>query len=256
MRVLDEDLPSSGLPSRELRAIAVDDREQPDTVAEWAMRIVLVRRPDGRLAERKREHPGKRAAVNLWFIAWGSIIRARDGGLVLGSLAIAPRLSDSAGGTDVAAGITAELLRVLSPARIVSEAVAYIGRADRVLRLIEAAGGRPMPEAQRRAHARIRESRVRPARVPDDDIAMLAARYVALYRRGIRRPLAQLADEFGITVTQARDRIHRARHELGYLTPGTQGRAGAQPTPRLLALINPPGPPETATPVREERNDG
>lgn len=239
LRALDEDLHTDSPPSSELRAVVVEDREQPSLVAEWAMRIILVRRADGRLVERKRERLRKSAMVNQWFIAWGSIIRARDGGLVLGSLSISPRLDDSAERSDVASGISAELLRVLSPARIVSDTVAYLNRIDRGLRLIEAAGGRAAPDAQKRAHARLRQGRARPARVPDDEIAALASRYVTLYRRGIRRPLAQLADEFGITVTQARDRIHRARHELDYLSPGTQGRAGAEPTARLLAITSP-----------------
>ena len=60
----------------------------------------------------------------------------------------------------------------------------------------------------------------------------MAMRYITLYRRGLRHPLPQLAHEFGITRTQARDRIHRARQRR-WLAPGTQRRAGGEPGPRL-----------------------
>jgi hypothetical protein len=43
----------------------------------------------------------------------------------------------------------------------------------------------------------------------------------------------QLAREFGLTTTQVRDRTNQARRR-GYLTPGSRGRAGANPGPRLL----------------------
>jgi hypothetical protein len=229
---------SKGIPSHDLRAQVVSDPDQPETLADFAVSIMLVRR-NGRLQERGPSDRVRRAgAVNLWFVGWGSIGRARDGGLILTSLALAPRLDDSTNGSDVALGITAEVLRVVSPTRLLSQAVSYLRHTERWLEAIERAGGPPAPPAQKRTLRRVRKTHTRRTRTSDDEIATLAARYVTLYRRGIRRPLPQLAEEFGITTTQVRDRIHRARHELGYLTPGKQGRAGAEPTERLLKRKN------------------
>src|SRR5437763_1719018 len=125
LRVLDLDLEAYGVPSSEVRARVVDDRERPSILAEYAASIVLTRR-NGRLAERTpKDRMRRNASVNLWFIAWGSIVRARDGGVVVGSFSLAPRLDDAAPGSDIALGITAELLRVVRPARILAEALAY-----------------------------------------------------------------------------------------------------------------------------------
>jgi hypothetical protein len=122
--------------------------------------------------------------------------------------------------------------------RIITDAVAYLRRTAAVLEATEKVPGfPPTPPAQKEALKRVRETRSRPARVPDDEIAALAARYVTLFRRGLRRPNSQLAAEYGLRSEQVRDRIHRAR-ELGYLTPSKQGRAGGEPTPKLLALWN------------------
>ena len=230
---------SMGIPSPQVRAVVVEDPHQPATLADFAASIVLVRQ-NGRLRERTPGDRMRRAeVVNLWFVGWGSVGRARDGGLILTSLALAPRLDDSTTRSDVGLGITAELLRVVSPTRILSEAVSYLRRTGRWLEAIERAGGPAAPPAQKRALRRVDETRARRTRTSDDDIAMLALRYVMLYRQGVRRLLPQLAEEFGLTTTQVRDRINRARHELGYLTVGKQGRAGAEPTERLLTRSHP-----------------
>ena len=69
----------------------------------------------------------------------------------------------------------------------------------------------------------------------------------SLTLRGNRRPLPQLAGEFGLSRSQARDRIYKARQRQ-YLTGGNQGRAGAGIGPRLKELgWNPPQPDSNAT---------
>lgn len=72
----------------------------------------------------------------------------------------------------------------------------------------------------------------------DDFYRRLALRYLALQderdrtNRGRRGLVRELAAEFDLTPTQARDAVATAR-ELGWLEPGSPGRAGAEPGPRL-----------------------
>jgi hypothetical protein len=254
-RLLGDDLPNqilgapASVPVSEVRALPVDDPDAPDVVADFAARIVLTR--EGRNLRERR--PGDRArrgaAVNLWWIAYGPIVRASDGGLVIGALTLAPRDGTGEVGADVALGVTGEVLRALAPAKILAEAVAYLRRTAAWLDSAEQLRGRPAPEPQKRALARVAAARTRPARVPDDELAWLAARYVVLFRRGVRRPIPQLAAEFGLTREQVRDRVHRAR-EREFLSPGRRGRAGGEPGPRLLARWSPPEPPDSDEPDR------
>jgi hypothetical protein len=240
-RLLDDDLPSQGVPRSEVRAVAVCDPDAPMVIAEFAARLFLTRK-DGRLVERRAGDRVRRAAArNLWWIAYGSLVYAEDGSLVIGSFSIAPQSLSLSESGDVFLGVTADLLRVVSPARIIADAVRYLRTTATLIEGIERflPEAPRAPEVQKEALRRIEAARIRPQRVPDDEIAALAARYVTLYRRGNRRPTAQLAAEFGLTATQVRDRVHRARHELGFLTPGKQGRAGAEPTPKLLARWSP-----------------
>lgn len=62
----------------------------------------------------------------------------------------------------------------------------------------------------------------------------VAVEYLDLYQQGHGRGLLyELAERRGISRNQARDWKRRAV-ELGFLTPGTPGRAGAEPGPRLM----------------------
>ena len=67
----------------------------------------------------------------------------------------------------------------------------------------------------------------------EQEIAAIARQYIALVSGGLRRPLPQIAADFGLTREQARDRVHRAR-VLGYLEKSTPGKVSAQPGPKLL----------------------
>jgi len=234
VRLLDDDIWAGGTPASAVRAIVVSDAKAPEIEAEFAFRLVLIRQ-GRRLRERHRADPRfrRRSRVNLWWIGWGHLERAADGAVVIGSLAIAPRHRDDSPRSDVALGVTAEVLRTVSPARILAEAVAHIEISARGLEAIESRGGPAMPDAQRTVLERVKSARPR-RRVPDEEIEAIANRYLALYRSGVKRPLPEIANEFGITREKARDRVHRAR-KMGFLTGGTQGRAGASPGPNLPA---------------------
>ncbi len=75
----------------------------------------------------------------------------------------------------------------------------------------------------------------------EDDYAERALEYLEALRRAPRSPLAWLEEKYrsrGHVVTRAwlRDMVHGARVQ-GFLTPGTQGRAGAEPTEKLEAWL-------------------
>lgn len=259
-RLLGDDLPNQllgappSVPVSDVRAIAVDDAREPAVVADFAARIMLTRSGTTLRERRPGDRTRRAAAANLWWIAWGPIVRASDGGLVIGSLSIAPHQRSAREATDVALGVTGELLRALAPAKILADAVTYLRRTTHWLDVAESQGHPAAPEAQKRALARVAGSRTRPARVSDDELAGIAARYVQLFRRGVRRPLPQIAAEFGLSHPQARDRVHRAR-QRGYLSPGTQGKAGAEPGPRLLERQqSDPSRPRGSTP-RQTKGD-
>lgn len=72
----------------------------------------------------------------------------------------------------------------------------------------------------------------RPA-LPDGHYRDVALEYLELYEGGSPRVLKELAERRGVQWRTVRDWVARAR-QLGYLTRGKQGRAGARPGPRLL----------------------
>lgn len=79
--------------------------------------------------------------------------------------------------------------------------------------------------------------RVRPKyeQKDDDFFAEKAVEYLDALRKAPTRPLAYLEQKYRgqwITRGQLRDYVHQAR-ERGFLTPGRQGRAGAEPTEKL-----------------------
>jgi hypothetical protein len=63
--------------------------------------------------------------------------------------------------------VTAEILRTISPTRILADAVASIAKTERGLQILERLGGPGMSEAQRRAIERVKSARVG-RRVPED----------------------------------------------------------------------------------------
>ena len=171
---------------------------------------------------------------NALWIVYGRIVQASDGKLVLESLTIGPAFEGqlSHKDDDAGYGITADFLRILSPAQLLSATVEQLQRNGYLLDLAaNQFGTPPMSENQRQLLDRINKGRPRQAHVSDDELAEIAKRYITHVVAG-RRPLPQIALEFGITHTQARDRIYKARQRK-YLGPTKPGRATPTPGPRL-----------------------
>jgi hypothetical protein len=220
--------------------------DEPTRVAEFALLRVL-KRDGSRLVERaRRSRLHLKELPNALWVVYGSIATATSGDLVLETISIAPAFNDQLTlDGDTPHGITGQLLRLLSPPRILAAA------AERLLSngyWLDQAHDRgtapPMSTTQRAVLQRIDEARPQHARISDDWLARFAAAYLTLYHRGVRNPRAQLAHRFGLTTIQVRDRTNQAR-KRGYLTPGSRGRVGAEPGPRLLEHgWQPPKPPD------------
>ena len=240
-----------GVPNDQLVAFPVSDDADPDLVAEFAA-LLVVHRDHGRLGSKPA---GVRLRLaekgnSLW-IAYGPIVKATDEALVLGGLNLGPAFDQQAGkqGNDAALGVTAALLRLISPNTLLSKSVDYLERYRRVSTITahqaaaEQPGSAPATDEQR-------VGRGRRAVISDELLAAMAMSYIILCRNGCRQPLPLLAERFGIDRSQARDRIHQARQQ-GWLTTGAERRAGGEPGPRLIAsgwqppAFDPPEPINT-----------
>lgn len=224
-----EVLKAWGVPSdSQLVAFPVRDEEQPHLVAEFALLRVLRRQGRKLVAHRAGQHRRLRLQEksNALWILYGGIVQASDGKLVLESVTIGPAFEGqlSREGDDAGYGITADFLRIISPTQLLSATVEQLQR-NRYLLDLAAHQFRtpPMSENQRQLLDRINKGRRRQAHVSDDELAEIAKRYITHVVAG-RRPLPQIAREFGITPTQARDRIYRARQRK-FLGPTKPGRA-------------------------------
>lgn len=210
--------------------------ERADLVAEFALLRVVV--PDGRkLVARARDRPlPLTEKSNALWIVYGSITIAHDGSLALENLALGPAFDGqlSQEGEGSTQGVTGQLLRLLSPPRIIAAcAERLLAHGYRLDAAVVLSGAEPMSEKHRDLLERINQGRPQHAKIDDDQLAQFAARYLNLYHRGVPHLRVQLAREFGLTTIQVRDRTNQARRR-GYLTPGSRGRAGANPGPRLL----------------------
>jgi hypothetical protein len=241
-----------GVPNDHLVAVRVSDQADPDLVAEFAA-LLVVHRDNGRLRSKPTGVPLRLAEKgnSLW-VAYGPIVKAVDQALVLGALSLGPAFDQQAGdlGNDAALGVTAALLRLISPNKLLSQSVDYLERYRRISTITahqaaaEHADSAPAADEQ---HV----GRGRRAVVSDELLAAMAMSYISLCRSGRRQPLPLLAAQFGIDRRQARDRIHQAR-QTGWLTSGRARRAGGEPGPRLVASgwrppeFDPPDPTDTA----------
>jgi hypothetical protein len=213
----------------------VAEADSPDLVAEFALLRVVKRKGSELVAGDKRTGLRIGEKSNALWIVYGSIAIATDRSLVIESIAIGPAFEGqlSRKGDDIAHGVTSQFLRLLSPQQILAACAEQLLAQGYWLDEAARRGAEPMSANQRAHLDRIDNGRPRHARISDDHLADLAIRYLTLYHRGNQRPRDQLAREFGISTTQVRDHLHQAR-QRGYLTPGTRGRAGASPGPRLL----------------------
>lgn len=214
---------------RGVRTALVDDPAEPEVVAEFAVPLLAIRNNDGRLADWE---PAAKGRLSRW-VLWGTLIATQDGVLALGSLRI-----DSGTNRDrdvQSRGVTAELLRLVRPAEIATEALSELRRVERAERRRLKRDGATMPAERERAFDRLRDLRLAAAATPEAQLRAIAEDYCYLTAQGQTRPLLELKERFGLTRDQTRDRIRRAR-ELGYLEPGRPGRAEGIPGPRLVAV--------------------
>ncbi len=205
----------------------VVDPDAPDRVAEFALLRVVKRQGRKLIAGDRRTRLRLVEKSNALWVVYGSIVVAADGSLVIENLAIGPAFDGqlSRDGDDIAHGVTSQLLRLLSPPRILA--------ACAELLITQGHRRHQMSGEQRDLLARIDQGRPQRAKVDDDQLAQFAGRYLTLYHRGVPKLRDQLAREFGLTTIQVRGRTNQARRR-GYLTPGSRGRVGAGPGPRLL----------------------
>ena len=236
-----EVLQAWGVPNQQLVAFQIGGDASADLVAEFAALLVL-RRDGGHLQTNPAGTPLRLAETgNALWIVYGSIVKAVDEALVLGALSLGPAFDLQTGerGNDAALGVTAELLRLLSPTKLLSQTIEYLERPQRLLAPITSSHEEPDSDERDASSEKSDRptppvGRARRTAITEELLAEMASRYVTLYRRGQRQPLPQLAREFGITRSQARDRIHRARQQ-GWLEPGRERRAGGEPGRRLIA---------------------
>lgn len=220
----------------QLAVYPTEEAGAPSRLAEFALLRVVKREGHKLVAGDGGTRLRLTEKSNALWIVYGSIAAANDGSLVIENLAVGPAFDDqlSRGGEDTAIGITSQLLRLLSPPRILAACIEILLAKGHVLNVAAALHGAPPMSGRQYDHLdRIDQARPQHTTVNDDELAQFAARYLTLYHRGVPQLRLQLAREFGLTTTQVRDRTHQAR-QRGYLTPGSKGRAGANPGPRLL----------------------
>jgi hypothetical protein len=220
---------------RDVQLVVYPTPDEPDRVAEFALLRVVKRNRRELVAGGRHSKLRLAERSNALWVVYGSIAVAAGGYLVIDALTIAPAFDGQASrqGDDPALGVTSQLLRLLSPPRILAMCVERLIANGKWLDATAQQRGKPLPDKHRELLSRIEQARPRRSRLSEEHLAELAGRYLTLYHAGNQQPRAQLAREFGITLTQVRDRIHQAR-QRGYLTPGARGRTGANPGPRLI----------------------
>jgi hypothetical protein len=176
-----------------------------------------VRRPSERI-------PWSQRGDLRWFY-YGELARADDGSLAVASLAVHPWPNAYGAGFR---GVTRELLRAISPTAIV-EAAAELRIVHRVsedqYRIEPVAEGVPR--------------RGRRPSVDDNRMRAYALQYLARLEEGVGRGIhAKLASDFALPggAAESREWARRARKRK-FLTATDQGRAGANPGPRLMGEV-------------------
>jgi hypothetical protein len=185
-----------------------------------------------------------RAPVADVFVIWGTLALT-TGRLTLGELAIAPY-------TPGESALTGETLRRISLSTIIARAHAEIAsRADlatlsRRFQWTNAPSDQEhevLTQLTKRAAAG-QPNRGRPS-LGDAHYARIARAYLQKQAAGHGRGILQaLAQQEGRPHQTVRDWVAGAR-KRGFLTPGTPGRAGALPGPRLTELNQKHDPNET-----------
>ncbi len=214
---------------------------RPARVAEFAAELLLQRHGQRLTLATPQARPKYGERANLRWIIWGDLIASPGGHFALGPLSIGPYPGAEhtlEPGASPYRGITSEVLRALPIEHLIHQIVVHLQpHPDWQQRLTEKHGQQtPIDHRQLIADAVARvnarpEGRARA--YPEHHYHDVALLYLNLLETGHgRNVLVQLADLLGISHQTARNWVHRAR-QLGYLTPGTQGRAGALPGTQL-----------------------
>jgi hypothetical protein len=132
--------------------------------------------------------------------------------------------------------VTGTVLRALPLARIRDQAFAQLIPVALGREVLAEAGGWGITseDAERTRHAADEAAKPKPGRraLPREHYARIATRYLTLLGEGRRNVLVVLADEEGVPRETVRDWVRKAT-KLGFLAPGTPGRAGMRPGPNL-----------------------
>ena len=230
----------------QLVSFPVSDDKQRERVAEFASLRVLIGQGRTLAAAPRGTRLKKRQKSNALWVVYGAIALTADNALVLATLNLGTAFDSqlTTPGDDPAAGITSELLRLLSPATLLRDVVAQLEATEAWNRIAARLGAAPMPPEQERVFADIKQAekgRGRPP-IPDNELIAIAISYAALFARGVRHPHADLAAEFNLSEGQIRDRIYKAR-DRGYLAKTQRGRASGRLGPKLTAAKSDNDPP-------------
>lgn len=160
----------------------------------------------------------------LWQARW--VLAEQDGSLVARSL-----LLEAAGRTTPPGGITANLLRELSPAAAIAAAAASVDGND----FLSVTARWARREVRSDGVAGVHNRKSGRPRLPEDELAAVALAYLEELRRG-RGVLQRLAQRFDREPATMRDRVRQAR-DSEFLTRTTQGRRGGSAGPSLIAYL-------------------
>jgi hypothetical protein len=218
--VVGKDSPLSGWSESGVHsAFPIDDPRHPSQLAEFAGVLILRR-------EGKQLKWAERGSFRFYY--FGTVIRADDGSLAVGDLAIhAWPNADRVGFR----GLTREVLRAISPSAIVADVASFHDVRRTSKRTLEF---RPLVDGAPR--------RGRRPSLSEETLRQYALRYLELLDQGVGRGIhARLAEEFELqNAARSRELARRARRE-GFLITTHKGRAGALPGPRLKSVAEPEG---------------
>jgi hypothetical protein len=203
---------------------------------------VIVLAPRGRhVVMREDERFPKAQRTNLLWLFRGDLILTDSGVVVLGSLEVGPWLPEPTERADPFRGVTTDVLRAIKPGVIVTKALEKLELDLWSTRAIQAKKRDASWNAERRQATEDVLTRARGStqrrggRTPygDDHYKAVARAYLTLSMRGQRGIHKQLAEQFGAGSPKTAAEWVREARRRRFLTPGSQGRAGAMPGPLL-----------------------
>ncbi len=188
-----------------------------------------------------------RADIAHGYLIWGTLALLPGARLSLSELALAPLTPNEQ-------GVSAQTLRQLSVSSILARVHGELASRAELAEIAHRFAWPEAPNAQEQADlseltARAETARPRPGRpaLSDAHLARIARAYLAKQAEGYGRGiLLAIAAEEKQPRGTIRDWVAKARRR-GFLSPGTPGRTGALPGPRLQHF---------PAPAEEEQNPG